>query len=361
MDYNSILEQPWRRVDRVLSNGARFTTWRRIVPRPPEDLARSVVFIYPSERDAREDRRFGGTGFIVGHQEGRQPTTFYIVTAAHVVRGKGPRVIRINTADAYEPVALQEEDWYWEEMGEYAKDDLAICPISFPLGEFDVSYISTRLAVTRDERHPSRPAAGDDVVMIGRFVEYGGLDRNEPILRFGNISLIPSRELRTAKGYPIEALMVEMRSRGGHSGSPVFKYEHNFGAPPVRGWADLNREAAFSGGFTSAFPPRPPEPHLLGIDHGQYPTLLPLVDRDGKEIPGIKVRERSALTVVVPAWCLVELIRRREGSVQKTEVTADKDKQGPIEESDEEALTQEQFEETLRRVSRKVEPPKENG
>ncbi len=61
--------------------------------------------------------------------------------------------------------------------------------------------------------------------MIGLFVNHAGRDRNLPIARFGNISMMPNEKVSADLGgliTSIEAYLVECRSIGGLSGSPVF-------------------------------------------------------------------------------------------------------------------------------------------
>src|SRR5437879_3529717 len=94
---------PWYEVEHRTSSGGVVKSWRQRVPRVPEDLIRSIVYIYPTEDAARANKPFGGTGFLVGMPGVTEEDwnasgswTYYIVTAAHVVVGKGARVARIN-------------------------------------------------------------------------------------------------------------------------------------------------------------------------------------------------------------------------------------------------------------------------
>jgi hypothetical protein len=71
---------------------------------------------------------------------------------------------------------------------------------------------------------------GDEVFYVGMFAQHTGEKRNLPIIRFGNISLMPyekiliKRDPYTDNRYPVDAYLVECRSRSGLSGSPVFVY-----------------------------------------------------------------------------------------------------------------------------------------
>jgi hypothetical protein len=70
---------------------------------------------------------------------------------------------------------------------------------------------------------------GNEVAFAGLFVNHHGKKRNEPIVRFGNICGIPSEPVSTKAG-DIEAYLVESRSVGGLSGSPVLWTWESFGS-----------------------------------------------------------------------------------------------------------------------------------
>jgi hypothetical protein len=74
------------------------------------------------------------------------------------------------------------------------------------------------------EKH--RVGLGDEVFFVGLFTGHAGSAHNEPIARFGNISMMPREpvEIRNADKSPllVPAYLVEARSWGGQSGSPAF-------------------------------------------------------------------------------------------------------------------------------------------
>jgi len=64
---------------------------------------------------------------------------------------------------------------------------------------------------------------GDGVFMIGRFIDHAGEGTNYPAARFGNISIMPTM-IDLGDGYGGECYCLDMHSRTGYSGSPVFVY-----------------------------------------------------------------------------------------------------------------------------------------
>jgi hypothetical protein len=61
---------------------------------------------------------------------------------------------------------------------------------------------------------------GDEVFMVGLFRNHLGRDRNEPIIRVGNIAAMPTDPIRSQVYGDMRAILVEARSIGGLSGSP---------------------------------------------------------------------------------------------------------------------------------------------
>src|SRR5437667_4623071 len=132
--------RPWVEVHYTDKHGRTVRTWERRVPRPPESLRRSVVFLYPTPHAAENNAQFGGTAFIVGaHGVGPEQWEdrfgsgqwhYYVVTAAHIVWKQGQQAMRINTSGKPLIVPIDEQGWYWykDELGR-PKNDLAVRPI----------------------------------------------------------------------------------------------------------------------------------------------------------------------------------------------------------------------------------------
>jgi hypothetical protein len=65
---------------------------------------------------------------------------------------------------------------------------------------------------------------GDEVFVTGIFGHFVGNGRNHPIVRTGNIAMMPTEPIPTTRGM-MDAYLIESRSLGGISGSPVFVRE----------------------------------------------------------------------------------------------------------------------------------------
>jgi hypothetical protein len=59
------------------------------------------------------------------------------------------------------------------------------------------------------------------VFTVGLFTYHAGTQRNMPIVRYGNIAMLPDEPIQVEGGFA-DVYLVEARSIGGLSGSPVF-------------------------------------------------------------------------------------------------------------------------------------------
>jgi hypothetical protein len=77
---------------------------------------------------------------------------------------------------------------------------------------------------------------GDEVVAIGLLTVHYGKDRNEPVLRTGNLAMLPSEPVlvkyKSGVNRRMRLYLTELRSISGLSGSPVFvRHRSQIGAP----------------------------------------------------------------------------------------------------------------------------------
>lgn len=141
---------------------------------------------------------------------------------------------------------------------------------------------------------------GDEVFITGLFIHLAGSARNLPIVRMGNIAMMPDEPVPTRMGL-IDAYLIEARSIGGLSGSPAFVRETVPGG---------------IGGF-----------YLLGLMHGHWD--IPPEERDD-HVPradeDAQAKVNMGIAIVVPATKilqvlnhppLVEIRRTRDQELQK--------------------------------------------
>src|SRR5262249_38173469 len=226
----------------------------------------------------------------------------YVVTNAHLIEGNCT-IVRLNRQDgSIDILPLTYDDWRLHEAG----DDIAAAPVNLT-AEHRHNWIFTSEFVTPKTLRDFNIGPGDEVFMVGRFSEHQGVDRNAPVVRFGNISMVePAPIDQGERGRRQESFLVEMRSQSGFSGSPVIVY---FGTTGVRQQVPVGGLSLASLVINKGW--------LVGIDWGHLPRKSSVFDADGTQTE-YSVRESSAMACVVPAWKLLELlegddlVRRRQ-------------------------------------------------
>jgi hypothetical protein len=265
------------------------------MPRIPDGFLDAVVYLYPSEEDAKEGAGIGGSGFLAGviTENTRQPFWFlYVVTAKHVIL-EGSLFVRMTTMEGEKYIyPTRDEDWVCHPDG----DDVAVCVVSFDPKRFRFSFIPINDFLRQEQIPPLDIGIGDEAFVVGRFINHEGKQRNSPTARTGIISQMPKEPIHI-RGIDQECFLVEARSFGGFSGSPVFWRVLPFsGTRKIPNW----KHGQIG-------------PLLLGIEVGYILDWSPVCDPAGRPImhgavPGQQVQINTGMMVVVPAWRLVKLL-----------------------------------------------------
>jgi len=174
-----------------------------------------VAFLYPDEASARAGRDAGGTGFFVTIPSATYPEHYhhaYAVTNHHVAlgaRGKRPcPVVRVNKLSG-PPEVFPFDDTEWQFMG--GGPDVAVVPITLNPNQLKVSAIAAAsFFLTAAEIAEHEINAAEDVFMLGRFIDYDGIEENLPSMRFGNISMMAAK-VQQPTGYSGNSYVVENR------------------------------------------------------------------------------------------------------------------------------------------------------
>jgi hypothetical protein len=171
----------------------------------------------------------------------------YVVTAAHVIEGAGNRrlYLRVNTDDGFDDIAIEREEWFIHDRadvaavrvkwtGEKPYNLYSIYPEQFVRADYSLQMPTppaTELSgVSKGPSLIGKPVIkvgiGDQISMVGLFVEQYGRSKSLPIVRTGTIARMPSAPVRFRHPGGTEseqfAYLAEIHSHGGLSGSPVY-------------------------------------------------------------------------------------------------------------------------------------------
>lgn len=262
-----------------------------------DEIKKCVVFI--GYFDQSKQSAFVATGtafFICKPIENTNRNFSYIVTAKHVLqkmaeKGSVEYAIRFNLMDGSSQYATINPDKWFYHPDSDQNVDIAIMRAAIPEAvdhlALPVSEFLTDEDIVNEEIN-----VGDELFFPGLFVKHKGTLRNIPIMRIGNIAAMPEEPLYTEKGL-IDGYIVETRSIGGLSGSPVFLH---LGHTRFREGKIQQRSGKIY--------------YLLGIMNGHWNEVLPTPDGE---------RLNMGLGIVTPVAKILEIINQPSISMWEEE------------------------------------------
>ncbi|MGQ0741893.1 MAG: S1 family peptidase [Alphaproteobacteria bacterium] len=272
------------------------------MPRIPENHLDCVCYLYRTRADAKVGRNTVGTGFLTIIQSQANPAKgwVYAITNWHVACRDGGSVVSINTHEG-EPDVFEFDSAEWQFD---ARFDIAAIPIPLDNAKHRIAYVPTPGFL--EASNPRKIGVGEDVYMLGRFIDYTGAQVASPFVRFGHISSMPV-PIKQPNGIIADSFCIDVHSRSGYSGSPVWVYRTpGYNLAEV---LDAKSQKVLLAGTSYL--------GLLGIHWGQFPELWELESIKGGEEPkreaaliteGNYVRGLSGMTCVLPAWNILEVL-----------------------------------------------------
>ena len=162
--------------------------------------------------------------------------------------------------------------------------------------EWDHLIIPLSMCVTPQTLVSNEVGLGDEVFVVGLFRHHHGTLKNIPIVRVGNLAALTEEKVSTKDFGLVDAYLIEARSIGGLSGSPVFM---NLGVVRYVGGAVKHAHGG-------------PIFFLLGLIHGHYDVPSSAVDgvsEDATETEQLSSeRVNTGIAIVVPMEKIVEVM-----------------------------------------------------
>jgi hypothetical protein len=264
----------------------------------PDEIRKCVAFIcYKTASKIR----FAGTAFFVGVElEGTGKSSIYIITAKHIIDAikeestEKEVYLRINLKNGGSKLVRTPLD-KWIFHPQESNVDVAILNWAPQQAVFDYLALPIEYGATEEVIKKESIGVGDDVFLVGLFASHFGSQRNLPIIRVGNIASMPEEKVHTEKCGYIDAYLVEARSIGGISGSPVFAYMGDI--RKIGNTTKLGRKGL-------------PLLYWLGLMHGHFALW-----KSELEI-------NMGIAIVVPTWKIIEVINQEVFAKERGEVRA---------------------------------------
>ncbi|HXU38285.1 MAG TPA: hypothetical protein VN937_18150 [Blastocatellia bacterium] len=259
----------------------------------PDEIRKCVAFVGYRQRNGIP--QLAGTAFFLIRPIDNTELSFeYTVTAKHVIdnirdKGVSEVLLRVNMAGgSAQWIATSLNRWTFHP--DESEVDVAIYRSVLP-EEIDNRYFPLNACATDEVVKTVRIGLGDEVVIPGLFAHHHGQHRNVPIVRIGNIAALPEEKIESQYGM-MDAYLVEARSIGGLSGSPVFAHV------PV----PLRSLEGFHTSSETQF-------CLIGLMQGHWDSRLSQADSALDAYSGSE-RVNVGIGIVVPATKILEVINQ---------------------------------------------------
>ena len=296
------------------------------------NLLKTIVFIGHRGKDGKPVLH--GTGFQFARMwrhDGLEGYTRYIVTAKHNIaeamdKGQHEVFVRYESRTEGQGLVLR-----YFPTSEWLSHEDGFVDVSVLLLDDTVDEVGGVVFVMDDFLSSSEIArygvgVGNEVATIGLFLSHHGEERNEPVVRMGNISCMPRERIQSRKRFgAVNGYIIEARSFGGLSGSPVFvDVEHEPEMHEYSRFRDRNPQIRTI--------PAKRRNHILGLILGHW-------DMQQVAPPGIKLDPATRLdgainmgmSIVIPSQHILDTINSapviaRQNQLIEARVLAERDK-----------------------------------
>jgi len=211
----------------------------------------------------------------------------YLVTAKHVAKRLDGKefLARVNMRDGGATFVNCVSVKWWYHPTEPTVD-VALFPWAPSLETFEYRYIPVDGFLTDEIIKSKSIGTGDEVFVTGLFAHLAGSQRNIPIVRMGNIAMMPNEPVPTKMGN-IDAYLIEARSIGGLSGSPAF----------------VRATVPFGVG----------ESYLLGLMHGHWDIPVDAIDDSATDDQRSEAygRVNMGIAIVIPAKKILDVLNQQ--------------------------------------------------
>jgi len=272
----------------------------------PNDLLKCVVFIGYRQADGKD--KFAGSAFWIsrpGPEDiANEYRPAYLVTAAHVIEEVKKNLppgdyrvrIRVNRKTEGQDPWIDTPLPSWKTHPDPAVD-LAVLKIGLDKTLDHFAWPTEGFVSAQSIEDDGRQIElGDELFCAGLFWPHKGERKNIPIVRMANVAALRGEPVLNRDGHLMDAYLVESRSIGGLSGSPVFIDVLTAKA------AFVGKHAYLKGKDSFKF-------RLIGVMHGHFdwPDVEPdAVADDGKEEIGVNM----GIAIVVPAEKIMEVLEQ---------------------------------------------------
>ena len=246
----------------------------------------------------KETPQYAGSAFVVAVAGAHGNSHLYVVTAKHLAERMEccPIIMGFSYRDGSKALLEADNVHWYAHPTEAGAIDVAVTPFAPAQWDLlDLEPVPEHLFCSGERMRKASIGVGDEITAIGVFTRFSYEDRHLPIVRTGNLAMLPTLRIPVKNFEPMEAYVGEIE---GLSGSPIW----------VRPTAHLN--TAQKDGDEEK-PSVPFDGHtdmiFLGLLHGRWE-----ISERAMEGQSARYTENmiSSMSIIVPAHKILEVINQ---------------------------------------------------
>lgn len=223
-----------------------FSTWRQVSkPKIPDDVIKSVQFMYDSAKDAHQKQNPRATAFLIS-VEGVRPEIrhIFIITCGHCVDRRQNRFIRIEKTVG-DPIVIESKNLEWVGRNDA---DLAIAHLELISSEYHEYFSIPSFCFQSKDDYEK--LSNEEVVIIG----CNTISDSTPEIRYGHI-LKQNEIIEGKQSSGRNSIILSTPCQSGFSGSPSLLFGKELPMPIIGVvWATIDPDNSIPEGSACVLP-----------------------------------------------------------------------------------------------------------
>ena len=248
----------------------------------------------------KETPHYAGCGFVVAVPGAHGNPHLYVVTSRHVAERMEccPIIMGFSYRDGSKALLEADNGHWYAHPTEASAVDVAVTPFAPSQWDLlDLEPVPEHLFASGERIRRASIGVGDEITAIGVFTRFSYEDRHLPIVRTGNLAMLPTLRIPVKNFEPMEAYVAEIE---GLSGSPVWVRPTNY-------FDEAQKDA---GGEKPSVPLNDDTDMLfLGLLHGRWEVSEGAMEGRSAQYTQ---NMTSGMSIIVPAHKILEVTNQPE-------------------------------------------------
>ena len=170
----------------------------------------------------KETPQYAGSAFVVAVPGAHGNSHLYVVTAKHLAERMAccPIIMGFSYRDGSKALLEADNVHWYAHPTEASAVDAAVTPFAPAQWDLlDLEPVPEHLFTSSERMRKASIGVGDEISAIGVFTRFSYEDRHLPIVRTGNLAMLPTLRIPVKNFEPMEAYVAEIE---GLSGSPIW-------------------------------------------------------------------------------------------------------------------------------------------